>query len=145
MNLVVLGGRLVKDCELTKTAKGLAIAKFAVAVNDYEASTTSFINCTAFGKTAATIDKWFHKGDVIVLNGKISQNKYENKEGKKISSFEIIVNTFMFANAKKDTREISDEPCKYPSDEPCKYPSDEPCEEPSDEPCEELTDEDLPF
>lgn len=133
MNLVVLGGRLVEDCDLRKTAKGLAIAKFVVVVNDYEASTTSFITCKAFGKTAATIDKWFHKGDVIVLNGKISQNKHENKEGKKVSSFEIIVNTFMFAGAKKETKERGDVGLV---DEEKNV---------GDEPCEELSNEDLPF
>lgn len=136
MNLVVLGGRLVNDCDLTKTAKGLAIAKFVVVVNDYEASTTSFITCKAFGKTAATIDKWFHKGDVIVLNGKISQNKYENKEGKKVSSFEIIVNTFMFAGAKKETKERGDVGL---------VDEEKNVGDIGDEPCKELSDEDLPF
>lgn len=127
MNLVVLGGRLVKDCELTKSTKGLAIAKFTVAVNDYAGGEvkTSFINCTAFGKTAESIDKYFHRGDLILLNGRINQNKYTNKEGKSVSLIEVVVSEFMFTNAKKEIKE--DEPCSVPTD------------------TDELTDEDLPF
>ena len=126
MNLVVLGGRLVKDCELTKTTKGLAITKFTVAVNDYAGGEvkTSYINCTAFGKTAESIDKHFHRGDLILLNGRINQNKYTNKEGKSVSLIEVVVSEFMFT-AKKEIKE--DEPCSAPTD------------------TDELTDEDLPF
>ena len=125
MNLVVLGGRLVKDCELTKSTKGLAIAKFVIAINDYAGGEvkTSFINCTAFGKTAESIEKWFHKGDLILLNGRINQKKYTSKDGKSVSLIEVVVSEFMFINAKKETKE--DEPVPTDTDE--------------------LTDEDLPF
>ena len=125
MNLVVLGGRLVKDCELTKSTKGLAIAKFVIAINDYAGGEvkTSFINCTAFGKTAESIEKWFHKGDLILLNGRINQNKYTSKDGKSVSLIEVVVSEFMFTNAKKETKE--DEPVPTDTDE--------------------LTDQDLPF
>lgn len=125
MNLVVLGGRLVKDCELTKSTKGLAITKFAIAINDYAGGEvkTSFINCTAFGKTAESIDKYFHKGDLILLNGRINQNKYTSKDGKSVSLIEVVVSEFMFINAKKETKE--DEPVPTDTDE--------------------LTDADLPF
>lgn len=125
MNLVVLGGRLVKDCELTKSTKGLAIAKFVIAINDYVGGEvkTSFINCTAFGKTAESIDKYFHKGDLILLSGRINQNKYTSKDGKSVSLIEVVVSEFMFTNAKKETKE--DEPVPTDTDE--------------------LTDEDLPF
>ena len=125
MNLVVLGGRLVKDCELTKSTKGLAITKFVIAINDYAGGEVkaSFINCTAFGKTAESIDKYFHKGDLILLNGRINQNKYTSKDGKSVSLIEVVVSEFMFTNAKKETKE--DEPVPTDTDE--------------------LTDEDLPF
>ena len=127
MNLVVLGGRLVKDCELTKTTKGLAIAKFTIAVNDYAGGEvkTSFINCTAFGKTAESIDKFFHRGDLILLNGRINQNKYTRKDGTSVSLIEVVVSEFMFTNDKKEIKE--DKPCSAPTD------------------TDELTDEDLPF
>lgn len=123
MNLVVLGGRLVKDCDLTKSTKGLAIAKFVIAINDYAGGEvkTSFINCTAFGKTAESIEKWFHKGDLIVINGKLIQNKYNTKDGKNVNVVEVIVNNFMFSRDKKEAKE----------------------DEPTD--TNDLTDEDLPF
>lgn len=123
MNSVVLGGRLVKDCDLTKSTKGLAIAKFVIAINDYAGGEvkTSFINCTAFGKTAESIEKWFHKGDLIVINGKLIQNKYNTKDGKNVNVVEVIVNNFMFSRDKKEAKE----------------------DEPAD--TNDLTDEDLPF
>lgn len=125
MNLVVLGGRLVKDCDLTKSTKGLAIAKFVIAINDYAGAggevKTSFINCTAFGKNAESIVKWFHKGDLIVINGKLNQNKYNTKDGKNVNVVEVIVNNFMFSRDKKEAKE----------------------DEPAD--TNDLTDEDLPF
>lgn len=97
MNRIFLTGRLVKDVELrTVQSTGNSVAKFTIAVNrDFKKGETDFINCTAFGKTAETIDQFFSKGRPIMVMGRIQVGSYE-KDGQKRYTTDVIVDNFEF-------------------------------------------------
>ena len=79
MNKVILKGRLTKDVDLRYTqTDNKAVAKFSIAVNRIGEG-TDFFNCVAFGKQAEFVTKYFQKGQEILLNGRIENDKYEDK------------------------------------------------------------------
>ena len=82
MNLVVLTGRLTKDCELKYSASGTSYCRFTLAVNRaFEKDKSDFISCTAFGKTAELCGEYLRKGSLTGVQGRIQQDTYE-KDGK---------------------------------------------------------------
>lgn len=105
MNNVVLIGRLTKDPELKYSQAGKAYCRFTVAINrEFNREEADFINCLAFGKTAETIAEWLGKGRRIALQGRIQTGNYENKNGDKVNTFEVVADRFEFVDsAKSDT------------------------------------------
>ena len=100
MNNVTLMGRLTRDPELKYSQAGKAYCRFTVAVNrDFNKDEADFINCLAFGKTAETIAEWLGKGRRIALQGRIQTGNYENKNGEKVSTFEVVVDRFEFVDS----------------------------------------------
>lgn len=104
MNLVVLNGRLTRDPELKFGQSGKAYSRFSIAVDrgfqsEKSTQTADFINCVAFGKTAEFIGEYFRKGRKILLNGKLQMSQYE-AEGKKITSYVVVVDTVEFGESK---------------------------------------------
>lgn len=103
MNKVILKGCIVRDPELTFAAnKGTAIAKFTIAIPRMKKEDPSdFINCVAFGKTGELIANKLRKGSPILLEGRIQTGSYENKEGRKVYTTDIIVDRFEFLYGKE--------------------------------------------
>lgn len=105
MNLVFITGRLCKDPECRYTNDNTAIARFTVATNEGKDkdgnSISTFIKCVAFKKTAETIDRYFFKGNPIVIVGKWHNNNWEDKDGNKHYSDELWVDRFEFAQGKE--------------------------------------------
>lgn len=101
MNKVILTNtRLVRDVDLKKSGD-LYIARFTVAhERTFDKEKSDFINCVAFGKRAETIADCFSKGSLIALEGKIQTGFYE-KDGKKINTFDVIVDNFEFPKINK--------------------------------------------
>ena len=107
MNKVILLGRLTKDPEVryTQGENSTATARFSTAVNrkfknaegNYDAD---FINCVSFGKTAEFIEKYFHKGDMIALTGRIQTGSYTNKDGQRVYTTDVVVEQVEFAESK---------------------------------------------
>jgi len=85
-------GRLTADPELKFTNNGMALVNFSVAVNRKkgEEEYVSYFDCTAWGTLAQGIADSLHKGDRVVVNGNLNQDRYENKEGKTVSK--VILN-----------------------------------------------------
>ena len=69
-----------------------------------------FISCVAFGKTAEFIDKYFHKGMKMLLEGRIQTGSYTNKEGAKVYTTDVIAESVEFAESKRteQTQETND-------------------------------------
>ncbi len=106
MNKVQLVGRLTRDPE-TRYSQGtepITVTRFSVAINrrfkkDGEQD-VDFINCVAFGKTAEFISKYFNKGKMIGVVGRIQTNNYTGKDGNKRISFDILAEEVEFCGSK---------------------------------------------
>lgn len=108
MNKVVLVGRLTRDPEIryANNEKNTCTARFSLAINrkfktngQYEAD---FPNCVAMGKTAEFVEKYFHKGDMIALDGHIQTGSYTNKDGNKVYTTDVFAENVEFAQSKSD-------------------------------------------
>lgn len=118
MNLVILKGNIVRDVEIKYAASGTAIASFAVAINRVwknaegeKQEEVSFINCTAFGTRGENIEKFFRKGNEILVEGYLKQESWEDKEsGDKRSAMKVIVNQFHFTRGGTGEREENERP-----------------------------------
>ena len=109
MNSVQLLGRLARDPEVRYTAgdNPTAVARFTVACGrkykkDAE-QTADFISCMAFGKTAEFIERYFTKGNSIALNGRIQTGSYTNKDGNKVYTTDVVVDTLEFVGSKNES------------------------------------------
>lgn len=117
INIVILGGNLSADPELRYTPGGTAVADFNLAVNrtwsdadGNKKEEVSFFTCVFFGKRAETIAEWFRKGDPIVVQGRIKQETWEDREtGKKRSAVKFIGDSFNFAGKTKRANRDSDD------------------------------------
>ena len=107
MNKVVLMGRITRDLELKTAGAGTMFMSFTVAVNRKfnkpgEERQADFINCKAFGKTAENIAKFFSKGALILVEGRIQTGHYDNKEGVRVYTTDVMVEGFDFTGEKRD-------------------------------------------
>ena len=105
MNKVILIGRLTKDPEIRYTQNNTPVCSFALAVDrrfskDKQAD---FINCQAWQKTAEFISKYFQKGSMIAVVGRIQTRTWEDNEGKKRYITEVIADEAYFTGSKSKT------------------------------------------
>ena len=112
MNKWLGAGRITKDIELQTGKSGSEYCKFTVAVNrrkDKNGETKAdFIDCTAFGKTAAFVAKYFKKGDGIAVEGALESDTYEAKDGTKRTKWSIRVEEVEFPQGgKKQSEPVS--------------------------------------
>lgn len=107
LNKIVIMGRFTKDAELRSTASGKSVVSFTVAVDrDFKGQNgekeTDFINCVAWGSTAEFINKYFNRGSMAVVEGRLQIRPYETTDGQKRTAEEVIVNNIYFGESKKD-------------------------------------------
>ena len=108
LNHITIMGRLVRDPELRRTGSGIAVASFSVAVDrdfggkDGGEKKTDFIDCVAWRQTGEFISKYFTKGRMIVVDGRLEMRDWTDKEGNKRRSAEVIVNNAYFGDSKRD-------------------------------------------
>ena len=109
LNKVFLIGNLTKDPEIRYTPGGDAVLNFTVGTNrryktkdGEQKEEVAFVACTAWGKTAENINTYLKKGDPIFVEGRIKQEEYEDKEGKKQSKTKVTVDFMQFVGRKKE-------------------------------------------
>ena len=103
MNIVCLVGKLGKKPEVKEVGeKKSHICEFAVAVSEYAAGKTEtvWIDCTAWGKVADNIAKYFDKGMTIALEGRLSRSDWKDKEDKPHHKYGVTVKSFEFGSSK---------------------------------------------
>lgn len=105
LNHIVLQGRLTKDAEIRYTQSEKAVASFSIAVDRGRDNGADFINCVAWEKTAQFIDKYFSKGDMILIEGRLQSRSYEDKNGNKRTAFEVVVGSVNFCGGKAKTED----------------------------------------
>ena len=120
INGVVLMGRLTADPELRTTQSGKSVASFTLAVDrDFQQAgekQADFISVVAWGKTAEFIDKYFRKGRMIAIQGRIQTRTYTDKDGNKRKAVEVVADKAGFTGEKADT--ATQEPSRIEGYEP---------------------------
>ena len=109
----IVAGNLTRDPEFRTTGSGQTVTSFSIAVNRaYRDSSgqlveqVSYINCTAWGKTAETISKYTRRGSGILVSGRLQQRSWEDKEtGAKRSTTEVVVEEFTFLSGGRGENE----------------------------------------
>lgn len=123
INKVILMGRLTRDPEIRHTSTGKAVCNFTVAVdNGYgENRQTDFINCVAWQNTAEFVGKYFTKGMMIIVSGRISTRTWEGTDGKKNYVTEVMANEINFGESKRSREENSGYSGGYAQSAPSSY------------------------
>lgn len=116
MNKVIMMGRLTRDPEVRYSAgeNPVTIANFSLAVDrrfkrDGQPE-ADFFNCTAFGKMAEHVEKYYHKGIKVVVEGRLQNDNYQNKDGVMVYRNVIIVEHAEFAESKKAAQQNGTSP-----------------------------------
>ena len=107
LNNIVIMGRLTRDPELSRTSSGVAVASFTLACErDFApqgaVKETDFIAVCAWRYTAEFVEKYFSKGQMAVVTGRLQIRNWEDKEGNKRRSAEILADHVYFGEAKRD-------------------------------------------
>lgn len=107
LNHIVLMGRLTRDPELRHTGSGIAVASFALAVDrDFKSQDgekeTDFIDIVAWRSTAEFVSKYFSKGRMAVVSGRLQIRNWTDKEGNKRRSAEVVADNIYFGDSRKD-------------------------------------------
>ena len=113
LNCAIIMGRLTADPELKTTANGVFVTSFCVAVDrNYSKGEkqTDFINVVAWRQTADFITRYFHKGDMIAVQGEIQTCNYEDRQGNKRTATEIVSNSVSFCGGKSTQGETKSTP-----------------------------------
>lgn len=105
VNQIVLAGRLTDDLEIVETESGKKVTNLILAVQrSYKNSDgvyeTDFIKCTLWNNIASATAEYCKKGDIIGLKGRLQVNEFEDKEGNKRSSMEVIAEKVTFLSSK---------------------------------------------
>ena len=106
LNHITIMGRLTRDPELRHTGSGIAVASFTLAVDrDFTDKNsgekeTDFIDCTAWRNTAEFVSKYFTKGRMAVVSGRLQIRNYTDKEGNKRRSAEVVAENVYFGDSK---------------------------------------------
>ena len=108
LNKTILQGRLVADPELRHTASGVAVATFRLAVDrDFKNKDTGerqadFITCVAWRQTALFVEKYFSKGRMAIVEGKLQTRTYDDKDGVRRYVTEVVADNVYFGDSKRD-------------------------------------------
>lgn len=104
LNYIVIQGRLTRDPELRLTPNGIYVASFYVAVNrDYERNKADFMNVVAWRQTAEFVDKYFRKGQMILISGSLQMRDWKDKDGNRRTTAEVIADHVYFCGDKSDS------------------------------------------
>ena len=108
LNHITIMGRLTRDPELRRTGSGIAVASFTVAVDRDFATNggekeTDFIDCVAWRQTGEFVSKYFEKGRMIVVSGRLQIRSWNDKDGNKRRTAEIVADNVYFGDSKKES------------------------------------------
>ena len=108
LNHITIMGRLTRDPELRRTGSGVAVASFTVAVDrdfggrDGGEKETDFIDCVAWRQTGEFVSKYFTKGRMIVVSGRLQIRSWTDKDGNKRRTAEVVADNCYFGDSKRD-------------------------------------------
>lgn len=115
LNHIVIMGRMVRDPELRSTQSGTSVCSFTLACDrDFKSKDggekeTDFIDCVAWRSTAEFVSKYFTKGRMIALDGRLQAQNWTDRDGNKRVSTEIVAENAYFADSKRDESTASED------------------------------------
>lgn len=141
LNKAVIMGRLTRDPEVKKTQSGVSVCSFSVACDrdivdkDSGERNVDFINVTAWRNTADFVGKYFTKGRMAVVIGRIQVRNYTDKDGNKRTATEIVADSVYFGDSKKSADDNNSAPAAASQSDPA----------PQNDSQEGEDEDDLPF
>jgi len=128
LNHITIMGRLTRDPELRSTQAGVSVASFTVAVDrdfggrDGGEKQTDFIDCVAWRQTGEFVSKYFRKGSMIVVSGRLQSRKWQDREGNNRTNWEVNADNVYFGESRRDGGDTSgyDRSSSYSRNEPAK-------------------------
>ena len=109
LNHITIMGRLTRDPELRRTGSGIAVASFTVAVDRDFASResgereTDFIDCVAWRQTGEFVSKYFTKGSMAVVSGRLQIRSWTDKDGNKRRTAEVVADNVYFGESRRNS------------------------------------------
>lgn len=108
LNVIAIQGRLAADPEMRQTTTGKRVCTFRIACDRGRKdangnSQTDWISCTAWDKTAEFVCKYFQKGSMIAVDGRLQSRSYQDKNGQNRTAVEIVANNVNFCGSKEST------------------------------------------
>lgn len=112
MNSVNITGRLTRDPSSSETERGTAVSSFGIAWNEpFGEKKANFFDVTAFGKPAEFAAKWLKKGTKVEVTGRLSQERFTNRDGVEVNRVKIIASELGFAESKgQETQQKTEAP-----------------------------------
>ena len=108
LNHITLMGRLTRDPELRRTGSGVAVASFTIAVdrdfgkNENGEKETDFIDCVAWRQTGEFVSKYFTKGRMAVVSGRLQIRPWTDKDGNKRRTAEVVADNVYFGDSRRE-------------------------------------------
>ena len=103
LNHIIIMGRIVRDPELRHTQSGTAVASFSLAVDrDGKDKGTDFINVTAWKNTAEFVSKYFSKGRMAVVEGRLQMETWTDRDGNKRTSYKVVAHSVYFGDSRRE-------------------------------------------
>ena len=109
LNHITIMGRLTRDPELRTTQAGVSVTSFTVAVDrdfggrDGGERQTDFIDCVAWRQTGEFVSKYFHKGSMIVVSGRLQSRKWQDRDGNNRTNWEVNADNVYFGESRRDS------------------------------------------
>ena len=109
LNHITIMGRLVRDPELRSTQSGVSVASFTVACDrdfggrDGGDKQTDFIDCVAWRQTGEFVSKYFRKGSMIVVSGRLQSRKWQDRDGNNRTNWEVNADNVYFGESRRDS------------------------------------------
>lgn len=123
-NRVILMGRLTRDVEFKQTTSGVPVARLSLAISRKVANKQTgereadFVDCDAWRSTAEFIARYFSKGDMILIEGELRNNNYEDQNGVKHYGMRVLVDSVSFCGSKQDNQQQSASQTQQPAQAP---------------------------
>ena len=117
LNHITIMGRLTRNPELRRTGTGVAVTSFTVAVDrDFSKETekeTDFIDCVAWRNTGEFVSKYFKKGSMAVVSGRLQIRSWTDKDGNKRRTAEVVADNVYFGESKSAAANTETSPALY--------------------------------
>ena len=119
LNHIDLMGRLTKEPTLRTTQNGTSVTTFTIAHDrDFNRDQTDFIDCVAWRQTGEFVSKYFHRGQMAVVSGRLQSRNWTDKDGNKRTAWEIQCDNVYFGDSKKSDGYAGGEPQYTPPKAP---------------------------